>query len=79
MSLSPIPNMPFPIDTSKWEDYQTHYERLSNVPVDQSNLREWLKEWSDLSRFVDEVGGITYIESTLDTACLLYTSPSPRD
>lgn len=68
MSLSPIPNMPFPIDTSKWEDYQAHYERLSNVPVDQGNLREWLKEWSDLSRFVDEVGGITYIESTLDTA-----------
>ncbi len=67
MSLSPIPNMPFPIDTSKWEDYQTHYEKLANAPLDQSNLREWLQEWSDLSRFVYEAGGITYIESTLDT------------
>ena len=67
MSLSPIPNIPFPIDTSKWEDYQAYYEKLSNVTLEQSNLRDWLKEWSDLSRFVEEVGSITYIESTLDT------------
>lgn len=67
MSLSPIPNIPFTIDTSKWEDYQTHYDKLIDAPLDENGLRDWLKEWSDLARFIEEVGSITYIETTLDT------------
>lgn len=68
MSLSPIPNAPFPIDTTDWEAFQALYDRLLNVPLDQAGLPSWLKAWSDLSRFVEEVGAIVYIESTLDTA-----------
>jgi oligoendopeptidase F len=68
MSLSPIPNAPFPIDTTNWEAFQLHYDRLLIVPLDEAGLPSWLKEWSDLSRFVEEVGAIVYIESTLDTA-----------
>lgn len=68
MSLSPIPNIPFAIDTSKWEGFQVHYDKLLNSPLDQKSIRAWLKDWSDLTRFVGEVGAIAYIESTLDTA-----------
>ncbi len=68
MSLSPIPNTPFPIDAAQWDSFAGHYERLLNAPLDESNARDWLREWSDLNRLVEEAGAIIYIESTLDTA-----------
>ena len=67
MTLSPVPNMPFVVDTTKWESFQQHYDRLMRLPLDASNLREWLAEWSALSRVIEEVGAIIYIEATLDT------------
>ncbi len=67
MTLSPVPNMPFVVDTTKWESFQQHYDRLMRLPLDASNLREWLAEWSALSRVIEEVGSIIYIEATLDT------------
>lgn len=68
MSLSPVPNPPFPIDPTDWETFKSRYERLLAMPLDESNLADWLKEWSDLNRLVEEAGSIIYIESTLDTA-----------
>ena len=68
MSLSPIPDTPFPIDPTQWESFAGHFERLLHVPLDEANVRDWLREWSDLNRLVDEAGAIVYIESTLDTA-----------
>ncbi len=68
MSLSPIPNTPFPIDPTQWESFAGHFERLLHAPLDEANVRDWLREWSDLNRLVDEAGSIVYIESTLDTA-----------
>lgn len=68
MSLSPIPNPPFPIDPAQWDSFAGHYERLLNTPLDETNVRDWLRQWSDLNRLVEEAGAIIYIESTLDTA-----------
>jgi oligoendopeptidase F len=67
MSLSPIPNPPFPIDTTRWESFQTHYERLLNEPLELADTRRWLADWSRLSRLIDEAGSIVYIEASLDT------------
>lgn len=67
MSLSPVPNPPFPIDPTDWETFKSRYEHLLAAPLDEANLPEWLKEWSDLNRLVEEAGAIIYIESTLDT------------
>lgn len=67
MSLSPIPNLPFPIDTTKWETFQERYDRLVSAPLD-GDLAGWLREWSDLNRLVEETGALAYIEATLDTA-----------
>jgi oligoendopeptidase F len=67
MSLSPIPNLPFPVDTTRWEEFQSRYDRLLAEPLDGDGLRSWLGEWSELNRIVEEVGSIVYIESTLDT------------
>jgi oligoendopeptidase F len=68
MSLSSIPNTPFPIDPAQWDSFAGRYERLLNTPFDESNALDWLREWSDLNRLFEEVGSIIYIESTLDTA-----------
>lgn len=68
MTLSPVPNLPFAVDATNWEGFQQHYDRLMAFPLDESNLREWLAEWSTLSRVIEEIGSIIYIEATLDTA-----------
>lgn len=68
MSLTVIPDMPFPVDTSRWEGFQERYDRLLGQPLTEDGLTDWLKEWSELNRFVDEVGAIAYIGTTLDTA-----------
>lgn len=68
MSLATIPNMPFVVDTSRWEGFQERYDRLREQPLTEENLTDWLREWSDLNRLVEEVGAIAYIGSSLDTA-----------
>lgn len=68
MSLSPVPNVPFAVDTSTWASFQTRYDQLLNEALEESGLRDWLGQWSQLNRVVEEVGAIAYIESTLDTA-----------
>lgn len=67
MSLSPIPDLPFPIDTTSWDSFQSHYDRLESEPLTETGLQSWLERWSQLNRVVEEVGSIVYIESTLDT------------
>lgn len=67
MTLQPIPNLPFEIDTSKWESFQAHYDRLAATPVNGENRLQWLAEWSQLNRLAEETGSIAYIEASLDT------------
>ena len=68
MSLFPIPNLPFPVDTTRWDDFQARYDALQNGTLEGSDLYDWLRDWSELERVYHEVSSIVYIESTLDTA-----------
>jgi oligoendopeptidase F len=68
MSLTSIPNLPFPIDVTRWEEFQTRYDQLLARPLDESALRGWLAEWSQLNRVIDEAGTLAYIGTSLDTA-----------
>jgi oligoendopeptidase F len=67
MSLLPIPNMPFAIDTSRWDEFQIPYDALRAQPLDTQNIHVWLHKWSELNKIVEEIGAIAYIETTLDT------------
>lgn len=67
MSLSPIPNMPFAIDVTRWDEFGARYDSLRDKPLDENSLHDWLHEWSTLNELVEEVGSIAYIETTLDT------------
>jgi oligoendopeptidase F len=68
MSLSPIPNLSFAIDTNRWEEFQARYDDLHQRPLEGTGLTEWLHEWSELNKLVEELGSIAYIETSLDTA-----------
>ena len=68
MSLSPIPNPPFALDTTRWEAFQARYDQLAGAPLDDTTLADWLGEWSQLNKFVEESGAVAHIEKTLDTA-----------
>ncbi len=68
MSLSPIPNLPFAIDTTSWEGFQARYEALANESLDEVTLAKWLARWSQLNMLIEEAGAIANIEKTLDTA-----------
>ena len=67
MSLSPIPNLPFAVDTTDWAAFQSRYDELAAKPLTSATVRDWLDLWSELNRVVEEVGSIVHIESTLDT------------
>jgi len=68
MSLSPLPNPPFALDTTRWEAFQARYDQLANAPLDDADLAGWLGAWSQLNKLVEETGAIAHIEKTLDTA-----------
>ncbi len=68
MSLTPIPNLPFAVDPADWESFRPQYERLQTQPLTPDTIDAWLRAWSDLSRVASEVGSVTYIETSLDTA-----------
>lgn len=67
MSLTPIPDMPFEVDTKTWDGFQTQYERLEEAPLEDGQVREWLQAWSRLAEVMEEVGTIAYIEASQDT------------
>lgn len=68
MSLFPIPNLPFAVEPGDWESFRPHYERLLAQPLTPETIDAWLQEWSELTKVVGEVGAVTYIDTTLDTA-----------
>lgn len=68
MSLTPIPDLPFAVTPGTWESFQPQYDRLLAQDLTPDNIDDWLQEWSDLRRVMAEVGTVTYIATTLDTA-----------
>ncbi len=68
MSLTSIPNLPFPIDVTRWEEFQARYDELLERPLEPDALRDWLAEWSQLDRLISEAGSLAYIGTSLDTA-----------
>lgn len=56
------------IDPRKWETFAPFFAELQNREVTNENMREWLEDWSDLSRLVWESSSTIYIQKSLDTA-----------
>lgn len=52
----------------RWETFQPYYQELSQRDLTNGNARQWLSDWSMLSRTVGEAISLIYIEKSLDTA-----------
>lgn len=55
------------VNYRQWETFEPFYTELLERDVSAENQREWLEDWSDLTRFWREVQAYTSIQRTLDT------------
>ncbi|MCI0398457.1 MAG: M3 family oligoendopeptidase [Chloroflexi bacterium] len=67
MTLPPLPGNVAELDSSRWETFEPYYQELQTRELAPANARQWLEDWSRLSKVVREVNASLYIEKTLDT------------
>ena len=51
----------------KWDDYEPFFDHLLNQDINKENIETWMKDWSDLSELIGEVGTDVYVSTTVDT------------
>ena len=55
------------INPRSWETFAPYFKELAERPLAPENLRQWLTDWSDLSRLLFEAISVIYIEKSQDT------------
>jgi len=50
-----------------WKQIEPHYRELETRPVDETNVENWLKDWSPLNNLLRETHQRLYVGSTVDT------------
>ncbi|MCP4420041.1 MAG: M3 family oligoendopeptidase [Chloroflexi bacterium] len=68
MTTFPIPHSVDEINPRTWETFAPFFSELQERPLQNKNLRQWLTDWSDLTRLLYEAASLIYIEKSLDTA-----------
>ena len=53
--------------TQSWEDFRPEFEALVETELTSENIKDWLQEWSRLSRLLDEVRARLSVQHTIDT------------
>ena len=54
-------------DNREWNDYKPYFNYLLTQELNELNVKEWMKYWSDLSELIGEVGTRVYVATTVDT------------
>ena len=67
MTQFTLPTSTSDINPRQWETFGPFYEELQNRPITSKNRRQWLEDWSDLTRLLSEAASLIYIEKSLDT------------
>ena len=55
------------INPRDWETFAPYFKELAERPLTPENLRQWLTDWSDLTRLLFEAASMIYIEKSQDT------------
>ncbi|GJM40139.1 MAG: oligoendopeptidase F [Ardenticatenaceae bacterium] len=55
------------INPRQWETFAPYFDELAKRPLSPENLRQWLTDWSDLTRLLFEAASLIYIEKSQDT------------
>lgn len=67
MSFPPLPETVTEFDVREWASFEPYYDELAQRELTADNLRDWLRDWSDLSRVLHESISRVYIDKSLDT------------
>jgi oligoendopeptidase F len=68
MTNASLPTTVDAINPQQWDTFQPYFEELQERELSARNIRQWLDDWSDLSKLIREAGAVIYIEKSLDTA-----------
>lgn len=68
MNAFAIPSSVEAIDPRHWDTFAPYFADLQERPLTAANLRQWLIDWSDLTRLLYEAASLIYIDKSLDTA-----------
>ncbi|MGB1250497.1 MAG: M3 family oligoendopeptidase [Candidatus Promineifilaceae bacterium] len=55
-------------DVCNWESYRPFFDELATRPLSAENQRQWLEDWSELTKLCREATQYHYIQKTLNTA-----------
>ncbi len=67
MTSFALPRSVEEIDPRRWETFAPYFKELEERPLTPENLRQWLTDWSDLSRLLSEATSVIYIEKSQNT------------
>ena len=63
-----IPFVSSDLDCTSWPSLETLYRGLLDRPLTaESDVRQWLRDFSDLAEVVDEFGALKFIDNTCHT------------
>jgi oligoendopeptidase F len=68
MIFDDIPTTIDGLETQRWETYRPYFEELLARDVTPETLRQWLVDWSRLTKLIEEAGAMIYVNKSLDTA-----------
>jgi oligoendopeptidase F len=67
MSLFPITTKPSELNCRHFSTFQPYFDELQNRPLSAENSRQWLQDWSQLTKTIAEAANIIHVERTIDT------------
>jgi oligoendopeptidase F len=68
MTIFTLPQTVEEINPRTWETFAPFFKELEERPLQAKNLRQWLTDWSNLTRLLFEAASLIYIDKSLDTA-----------
>ncbi|VAW30851.1 Oligoendopeptidase F [hydrothermal vent metagenome] len=68
MTIFALPQTVEEINPRTWETFSPFFKELEERPLQAENLRQWLTDWSNLTRLLFEAASLIYIDKSLDTA-----------
>jgi oligoendopeptidase F len=67
MKTFDLPRSVDAINPRRWETFAPYFDELVERQLTSENLRQWLTDWSDLTRLLFEAASLIYIEKSKDT------------
>lgn len=64
----PLPKNPQEVMTWEWQQFAPFYEDLKILELTQNNVKDWLREWSRISEWAEELASRLYVATTTNTA-----------